>query len=453
MYVFLYVHQNDIMNKYKYNINFRLEKRKYETKNLPILADITFNSKRIFYFIGYRIDKSKWTDKNKEGEKIQRVTRNNFNEKGESASTINGKISEIEIAVKSIFQKLEYEKKEPSTEIVRAELRSLLNEDEKKQNTSITLWKAFDTYIEEAKISDGRKRQLNSTRNHFKRFETELGITVTFENCDSKIINKFELFLKNEGTSPEKYLHLKKKDRPKKKSTNTVAGILKRLRSFFNWAKKKPQQYINNSPFEDFSIDPEKYGKPIFITKEERDSLFNLEIESNKLKKVRDIFIFQCLIGCRVGDLIKLKKSNIINGAIEYIPRKTKDELPVVVRVPLSSKAKEILSRYDIPDGRLLPFIADQRYNEYLKELFKLAELNRIVTRLNPLTREEEKVPLYSIATSHMARRTFVGTLHRNVKDSVIASMSGHVENSRAFSRYYSIEDETKIDAVNNFLE
>jgi integrase len=441
------------MNKYKYNINFRLEKRKDETKNLPILADITFNSKRIFYFIGYRIDESKWTDKNKEGEKLQRVTRNNFNDKGESASTINSRISEIEIAVKSIFQKLEYEKRESSIELVRSELKSLLNEDGKKQETQITLWKAFDTYVETSKISDARKRQLKSTKNHFKRFESEIGATISFENCDNKLINKFEIYLKKEGTNPEQYLHLKKKERPKKKSQNTIAGILKRLRAFFNWAKKKPQQYITNSPFEDFSIDSEKYGKPIFLTKDERDLLFNLKIESEKLKKVRDIFVFQCFVGCRVGDLVRLTKDNLINGAIEYIPGKTKDESPVVVRVPLGAKANEILSRYDIPDGSLLPFITDQRYNEYLKKLFELAELNRIVTRLNPLTREEEKVPLHSIASSHMARRTFVGTLHRNVKDSVIASMSGHVENSRAFSRYYSIDDDAKTDAVNNFLE
>ena len=69
------------------------------------------------------------------------------------------------------------------------------------------------------------------------------------------------------------------------------------------------------------------------------------------------------------------------------------------------------------------------------------------------MTREEEKVPLYSVASSHMARRTFVGTLHRNVKDSVIANMSGHVENSRAFIRYYDVDEETRIDAINNFLD
>ena len=35
-----------------------------------------------------------------------------------------------------------------------------------------------------------------------------------------------------------------------------------------------------------------------------------------------------------------------INGAVEYIPRKTKDVRPVVVRVPLLKDALEILDRY-----------------------------------------------------------------------------------------------------------
>jgi integrase len=447
------------MNKYKYNINFRLEKRKIKgeeklfDKNLQILADITFNHKRLFYFIGYRIDESKWTDKSESGEKIQRVRRNNFNERGESTTIINGKINEVEFAIKSIFQKLEVENKIPTVELVRAELKSILNEELQKPAKSASLWDAFQLYIDTAKVSEGRRKHLTSTQNHLKRFESQLGFSITFERFDSGLIHRFEAYLKEEGTDPEKYKHLPKKDRPKRKSGNRITGVLKILRAFFNWASSKSQQLIKTSPFENFQIDVERYGRPIYLTKKERDHLYDFQTDNEKLKKVRDIFVFQCYVGCRVGDLIKLTKGNIINGSVEYIPGKTKEELPIVVRVPLTVKAKEILSRYNIPDGSLLPFISDQRYNEYLKELFEEAKLNRMVTRLNPLTRNEERVPLYSIATSHMARRTFVGTLHRNVKDSVIASMSGHVEDSRAFSRYYNVDDDTKADAVNNFLD
>ena len=39
---------------------------------------------------------------------------------------------------------------------------------------------------------------------------------------------------------------------------------------------------------------------------------------------------------CRIGDFYRMTKQNLINGAIEYIPQKTKEGNPVTVRVPLN---------------------------------------------------------------------------------------------------------------------
>ncbi|WP_288115783.1 site-specific integrase, partial [Alistipes sp. 56_sp_Nov_56_25] len=164
----------------------------------------------------------------------------------------------------------------------------------------------------------------------------------------------------------------------------------------------------------------------------------------------RDIFVFQCLIGCRVGDLLKMTKSNLIDGAIEYIPRKTKEGRPLTVRVPLNQTAKEIAARYKGLDGdKLLPFISEQKYNMAIKRIFKAAGLKRLVTVINPTTREEEKRVLYEIASSHLARRTFVGNLYKQVKDpNLVGALSGHKEGSKAFARYRTIDDEMKQQLV-----
>ena len=85
------------MKKYKFTVQFRLEKRKDTPKdkdgkmlNPQILADITFDSKRIFYYVGYRIDESKWiNDKAADGTRIQQAKKNTFNKRGESATEIN----------------------------------------------------------------------------------------------------------------------------------------------------------------------------------------------------------------------------------------------------------------------------------------------------------------------------------------------------------------------------
>ncbi len=48
-----------------------------------------------------------------------------------------------------------------------------------------------------------------------------------------------------------------------------------------------------------------------------------------------------------------------------------------------------------------------------------------------------------------MARRIFIGGLHKKgVKNEIIASMSGHVKDSKAFARYYTIDEEDQKKAM-----
>lgn len=97
----------------------------------------------------------------------------------------------------------------------------------------------------------------------------------------------------------------------------------------------------------------------------------------------------------------------------------------------------------------MLPFISEQKYNQAIKEAFKLAGLDRIVTVLNPLTRESEQKYLYEVATTHMARKTFIGNMYKKVKDpDLVSSVSGHKEGSKAFRRYREIDDEMKQELV-----
>ena len=221
------------------------------------------------------------------------------------------------------------------------------------------------------------------------------------------------------------------------------------LRTFLNWAFNN--ELIDKNPFKMRGITPAVYGTPIYINIEERNRLQTVNLSRHPgISAQRDIFIFQCLIGCRVGDLLRLQRSNVVDGAIEYIPRKTKEGHPITVRVPLNDTAKSIISKYSDRKGpALLPFISSQKYNESINRAFLAAGLKRPVQVLNTITREPEMKPLYSVASSHMARRTFIGNLYKQVKDpNLIASMSGHVEGSSAFARYRNIDEEIKTELV-----
>lgn len=222
-----------------------------------------------------------------------------------------------------------------------------------------------------------------------------------------------------------------------------------KLRTFFLWAIREGK--TNNNPFVNYSIGECVYGTPIYISVEERNKLYQYDFSENQYLAVqRDIFVFQCLIGCRVGDYFRMTKDNIIDGAIEYIARKTKDGHPETLRVPLNKTAQEILDRYPVvKDNKLLPFTYPQQYNDDIKLIFKTVGLTRFVTILDPTTRMERQVPLNEIASSHLARRTFVGNIYKKVQDpNLVGALSGHVPGSRAFARYRTIDDEMKRELV-----
>lgn len=323
----------------------------------------------------------------------------------------------------------------------------------------------LEQFIKVHHISPTQQRQYKVLRRALQRFSLYTGTSIELDDLTSDTLREFEGFLVHEhefiGLNEEGkpiiidpiykgiYEQVPECRFPKPRGKNYLIGLMTRFRTFVKWCKKN--KHTANEPFEDYEMGTPMYGTPYFLTKDERNQLYRATFPDNPgLEVQRDIFIFQCFIGCRVSDLTQMKKSNVINGAIEYIPRKTKEGRPITVRVPLSPTAQEILDRYaDLPGDRLLPFISDQDYNIDIKKMLRLAGIDRPVTILNSLTREEEQHPIWEVASSHMARRVLVGNLYRELKDpNLIAKISGHVENSRAFNRYRDIDEEMAKEVI-----
>lgn len=197
------------------------------------------------------------------------------------------------------------------------------------------------------------------------------------------------------------------------------------------------------------------YGPPIYITVDERKKVYITDFSFDPaLEKQRDIFVLQCLLGCRISDLYRMTKRSIIDGAVEYMPRKTKDGNPVVVRVPLLTATKEILDKYkDLPGDAILPLVSQQKYNIAIKKILKHAGIDRTVTWLNPTTGEPEPRPIYEVLSSHSARKAFAGNMYKNVMDpNQVCALTGHKEGSKAFNRYRMIDEETNRQTM-SYLE
>lgn len=329
-------------------------------------------------------------------------------------------------------------------------------------NTENDLFFYFRQYLKQKRFSDTRLRAIEVVFRMLQRYELfmktknkKFMLTLTYFNKDT--LHHFEDYLRNEqeylSISNQIVKKITKSRTPKLRGNNTISTKMRILRAFFNWCKLN--ELITKSPFEKYSIDSETYGTPYYISIEERNKIYELDLSADpELAIQRDVFIFQCLIGCRVSDLLNLKKSNIINGAIEYIASKTSEGNPVTVRVPLNSTAKEIVDRYaNCMHDSLLPFPDSIKYNVSIKKIFTLAGITRNVTILNTLTRKQVQVPINTVASSHLARRTFIGNLYKQVKDpNLVGSLSGHREGSKAFARYRDIDDDIKSELVNLLL-
>lgn len=315
----------------------------------------------------------------------------------------------------------------------------------------------FEEFVaaKEADISQARMNRYLVTLRALERWEKVRQKPIPVDTFTKDDIEDFERFLQNEHNLARQkkwlsiYSELDRKSAPAPRCKNTMLDYTRVLRTFFHWAKNEGK--TTNDPFAGYCLGSGVYGTPYYITIEEREQLYAADLgDRPELAVQRDIFVFQCFVGCRVGDLVKFRKGDIVDGVLEYIPRKTRGEKPRTVRVPLSETAKEIVERYSGFRGdRLLPFISPQKYNEAIKKAFTAAGLTRLVAVLDPLTGEEVKRPLNEIASSHLARRTFIGNLYKQVKDpNLIGSMSGHAEGSRAFARYRDIDDDIKTDLV-----
>lgn len=341
-----------------------------------------------------------------------------------------------------------------SSEWLSEKVNNIIHNKNEKPNENF--FSLYDSFLSQSQVSEGRLRHYKSTLRIIKRFEMYMnfkkGVFIfDLQAMDTDTWYQFTNYVQNEKNITEKIIDLFKDDDDLKsnRSHNTVITIWKRVKAFLNWTNLNG--YSTNETHKLVKLNAEVYSTPIYITVEERNMIYEFDFSTNKRLEVqRDIFVFHCLIGCRVGDLIELKKNSVINGCVEYVANKTIKERADTIRVPLNNIALNIVKKYnDSGSDMLFPFISSQKYNEAIKDIFNAVNLCRLVTVIDGTTGKEKRVPINTVASSHMARRTFVGNLYKKIKDpNLIGSLSGHCEGSKAFARYREIDDDMKKELV-----
>lgn len=173
------------------------------------------------------------------------------------------------------------------------------------------------------------------------------------------------------------YLFLRNKY---KSGNNNAMKTIQHVRAVFFYIKNTGEHFAD--PFANFKISFEKIERS-YLTKEELEILYNKKFGSERLERVRDIFLFCCYSGLSYSDLYNLTKEEIktgIDGNLWIMDTRNKTGVPYKVRlldIPIA-----ILKKYEYlqENGKLLPVISNQKMNEYLLEIANLCGINKKIT-------------------------------------------------------------------------
>lgn len=218
---------------------------------------------------------------------------------------------------------------------------------------------------------------------------------------------------------------------------NTVGKHIKNLKVIINSLPDELRQeckIINSRECKKLAEDIDN----VYLTEAELKVLEDYDFSNRpSLDRVRDWFLLLCWTGCRYSDLDKLTSEYIKNDLFQFRQQKTNN----VVAIPLHPTVKKILAKYN---GEI-PFpIANQKFNEALKEVTKLAgftEIIKIKRTTGGLLQEEEHLK-YDLISSHTGRRSFASNAYLSGIPSItIMKITGH-KTETAFLKYIKVSPE-----------
>lgn len=217
------------------------------------------------------------------------------------------------------------------------------------------------------------------------------------------------------------HLHLAKKNL----NANTLNSYVKNVQTFINW--------LYENELMDRKVTLERFkGKEkdiIAINDSELNILLNCQLPSERLERIKDLFLFSCFTGLRYSDTQAVNAKLITDEVLTIRQQKTEN----IVQIPLIHEAQQILEKYNYQ----LPTISNQKANKYLKELFTTLNLNRAVYV------GTELVDLNKVISFHVSRKSFITiALSNGIHAKVVQSISGH-KKDEVFNKYIAFSDST----------
>lgn len=234
---------------------------------------------------------------------------------------------------------------------------------------------------------------------------------IKLKDLTSDLIDKFSIFL-----SQKKY------------AKETITRHLNRLKFFCERAFELNIEVNKGYKQRVFVKDEEIEYKAPYLSINEINKIYKLNIADKTQDAIRDNFIIGLWTGLRVSDfLYRLSIDNINDGFITIKTMKTNHS----VTIPLHQQIKEILNKWN----GLPPKTSDQHFNREIKNICKDAKITNIITGGKIVTievngtktkrKEIGEYPKYDLISSHICRRSFATNHFGKVPNKVIMDVCG----------------------------
>ena len=408
------------MSMFNFNqciMNFKLKTPKSQSSSLILFYVNLPDGNRFVYSTGQKIPVRLW-DKG-----YQSPIRTKSQKDQVIINSVNLRLDRI----KAEYLKLDLQYQKQGKQLTKEQLKDefdIVFKGKQKKETPNDLESCFTDFYE-CKFKDGswskstkqRYMMLLGLLNEYEKYKSR-GIDI--RGIDESWITHFRYYCQT----------------VKKHQVNTLGRNIGLLKTFLNYCLKK--KYIDNPSFKEAAVNREVTHQ-IALNKEEIGVVAQLDLAPNKrLERVRDVFLVGCYTGMRFSDFKRVKSSNISEGLITI--REVKDKTKTL-QIPITDKVRAILEKYDWQ----LPLISEQKFREYLKEIFKLAGFTDLKIKSKKIGKEvyEKEVPMYKLISTHTARRSFITIMFNSgVPAKAIMSITGH-KSINNFQLYYKPTNDT----------
>ena len=334
-------------------------------------------------------------------------------------------------------------------------------------NKPESMYQRLLRFIDEAHrdgvIGDGRYAVTLGKAAKLNRFLTIIGhISMPAGDFTTDMLMEFRQFVYDEykyvPLYPDLYPQGSGYHWPKKRLRDTtVVHDLKLLQAFF--AELENADEIRRSPFRKLSMEKRRiimhtmYDAPVFLRADELKVVMATDVPL-ELQWAKDLFVLNCAIGCRIGDLLRLTPDKVAMSEdgipyVHYIPSKTArlQTSNVEVQTPLIEPALEIIERTGLHFMNHNHHYGKQRYNKALRQLLRLCGITRQVSVFCPETEDNIYKPICDVATSKLARKTHIDMLNKVQINYYAAGL--HRAGSDAVFRYTNLELKDRYELLN----